>query len=122
VPIDVRGGVVAPRGSTFEGPPVERVLSGLALLHPAFVVYTEVERDGMAAGPPLEALAAVAEAVGVPVLASGGIRSVEDLLALGHTTGVEGAILGRALYEGAFTLSEALAAVAEDAPGPLKRS
>jgi phosphoribosylformimino-5-aminoimidazole carboxamide ribotide isomerase len=117
VGLDVRGGVVAPRGSTVGGPPVERVLSGLASLRPAFVVYTEVERDGMAAGPPLEALAAVAEAVGVPVLASGGIRSVEDILALGRTTGVEGAILGRALHEGAFTLAKALAAAAEDAHG-----
>ncbi|MBV9122460.1 MAG: 1-(5-phosphoribosyl)-5-[(5-phosphoribosylamino)methylideneamino]imidazole-4-carboxamide isomerase [Planctomycetes bacterium] len=75
----------------------------------AALVYTDISRDGMLEGPNVEATAAIAAAVPVPVLASGGIRSVADVQALART-GVAGCIIGRALYEGKLELAEALAA------------
>jgi phosphoribosyl isomerase A len=113
VGLDVRGGSVTPRGHLRPGPSLDSVLPALAEIRPAFVVYTDVDRDGVAAGADLEGLTRVAHAVGVPVLASGGVRSLEDLRSLADVGPlVVGAIVGRALHEGAFTLEEALAAVA----------
>ncbi|MDR7443422.1 MAG: HisA/HisF-related TIM barrel protein, partial [Armatimonadota bacterium] len=75
------------------------------------LVVTDVGTDGMLAGPNLE-LFREAMALGVPVLASGGIRNLEDLRAL-RRLGVEGAIVGRAIYEGTLSVSEALQAARE---------
>jgi phosphoribosylformimino-5-aminoimidazole carboxamide ribotide isomerase len=75
-------------------------------------VYTDISRDGMQSGVNVDAYEAIAEDAGFPVIASGGISSLEDLsalAALGPDT-VEGAITGRALYEGAFKLKHAIRA------------
>ena len=76
-------------------------------------VVTDVTKDGTLNGPNLELLAAVAERTNAPVIASGGVSSLDDLRAIATLTdaGVEGAIVGKALYAGRFTLPEALAAV-----------
>ena len=76
-------------------------------------VVTDVTKDGTLNGPNLELLAAVAERTDAPVIASGGVSSIDDLRAIATLTGagVEGAIVGKALYAGRFTLPEALAAV-----------
>ncbi|GEE03280.1 phosphoribosyl isomerase A [Gordonia spumicola] len=76
-------------------------------------VVTDVSKDGTLTGPNLELLAQVARATDAPVVASGGVSTVADLVAIAELTdlGVEGAIIGKALYAGRFTLPEALAAV-----------
>jgi phosphoribosylanthranilate isomerase len=76
-------------------------------------VVTDVTKDGTLNGPNLELLAGVADRTGAPVIASGGVSSLDDLRAIATLTGVgvEGAIVGKALYAGRFTLPEALAAV-----------
>lgn len=76
-------------------------------------VVTDVSKDGTLTGPNLELLAQVARATDSPVVASGGVSTVDDLVAISELTGlgVEGAIIGKALYAGRFTLPEALAAV-----------
>ena len=78
------------------------------------IIYTDIGRDGMMQGFNVDATRALAKAVNTPVIASGGVSSLDDLRALAALTGlgVEGAIVGKALYAGAFTLAEALAAVA----------
>ena len=78
----------------------------------AAIIYTEVQRDGMLAGPDLEGLSAVAAATRIPIIASGGVASVQDIHALKSLAprGVVGAIIGKALYEGRLTLEAALAA------------
>ncbi|WP_024326655.1 1-(5-phosphoribosyl)-5-[(5-phosphoribosylamino)methylideneamino]imidazole-4-carboxamide isomerase [Thioalkalivibrio sp. AKL19] len=77
-------------------------------------VYTDIARDGMMKGPNVEATARLASNVRVPVIASGGISSLDDLrnLAAREEDGITGAIVGRALYDGAFTLEEARKALA----------
>jgi phosphoribosylformimino-5-aminoimidazole carboxamide ribotide isomerase len=77
----------------------------------AGVLYTDVARDGTGVGPNLEATAALAALTSVPVIASGGVGSLDHLRALA-TRGVAACIVGRALYEGAFTLDEAIDAAA----------
>ena len=78
-------------------------------------VVTDVTKDGTLTGPNLDLLRQVCEITDKPVVASGGVSSLDDLRAIASLTGigVEGAIVGKALYAGAFTLPEALAAVAE---------
>lgn len=78
----------------------------------AAIIYTDVQRDGMLAGPDLDGLSAVASAAHTPVIASGGVSSVQDIQAVKTlvSRGVVGAIIGRALYEGRLTLEAALAA------------
>lgn len=75
------------------------------------VVYTDISRDGMLSGVNVRAMAAMVEALDIPVIASGGVSSVADIAVL-RTTGVEGAIVGKALYTGALRLADALAAAA----------
>jgi phosphoribosyl isomerase A len=77
-------------------------------------VVTDVASDGMLRGPNLELLRQVCAATSRPVIASGGVSSLADLTALAgmRADGVDGAIIGTALYEGSFTLADALAAVA----------
>ena len=79
----------------------------------AAVIYTDIARDGMLSGVNVAATAALARAVRLPVIASGGVAGVEDITALrGAGAGIEGAILGRALYDGRIAPQEALAAAA----------
>lgn len=86
-----------------------RHLSGLGFRH---LVFTDIARDGMQTGIDAAAYAHIAEVAGFPVVASGGIARIDDIRALAALgpSRIEGAICGRALYEGAFTLEEALAA------------
>ena len=77
------------------------------------VIYTDVSRDGMMQGPNLAATAALVRATGLRITGSGGVSSLQDLRNL-KDAGCAGAILGRAMYEKAFTLAEALACVKED--------
>lgn len=83
----------------------------------AAIIYTDIDRDGAMQGPNVEATAALAAAIATPVIASGGVSSLQDLAALKAVSdsGVEGVIIGRALYDGAIDPAAALAAVA-DAP------
>jgi phosphoribosylformimino-5-aminoimidazole carboxamide ribotide isomerase len=114
--LDVRSGRIAPRGSPGElGPALDEVLPWVAAVRPTFVVYTDVARDGTMAGPDLEGVLRTAEATGLPVISSGGVRSLGDLQALaGLAPAVAGAVVGRALRDGVFTLEAALDAVAGD--------
>lgn len=77
----------------------------------AALLYTDVGRDGMEGGPNVDDTAALARAIDVPILASGGVANVDDLRRLAQIPGVEGTVVGRALYTGAIDLREALAAV-----------
>jgi 1-(5-phosphoribosyl)-5-[(5-phosphoribosylamino)methylideneamino] imidazole-4-carboxamide isomerase/N-(5'phosphoribosyl)anthranilate isomerase len=111
VGLDVRGTTLAARGWTREGGDLWSVLDRLEQAGCARYVVTDVTKDGTLAGPNLELLAAVLERTGKPVVASGGIATLDDLRRLRGLTdkGLEGAVVGKALYAGAFTLTEALA-------------
>lgn len=76
----------------------------------AFVI-TDIGRDGMLTGPDVEGLAAAVAATSIPVVASGGVASLDDIVALARIPGLGGIITGKALYEGRFTVGEAMAAV-----------
>jgi 1-(5-phosphoribosyl)-5-[(5-phosphoribosylamino)methylideneamino] imidazole-4-carboxamide isomerase/N-(5'phosphoribosyl)anthranilate isomerase len=111
VGLDVRGRTLAARGWTREGGDLYDVLARLDAEGCARYVVTDVNKDGMLQGPNLELLRSVCAATDRPVVASGGITELADLAALQGLIddGVEGAIIGTALYEGRFTLEEALA-------------
>lgn len=102
------------RGWVTDGGDLWEVLERLNQDGCARYVVTDVSKDGTLAGPNLELLAQVAAATDAPIVASGGVSTVDDLIAIAGLTGVgvEGAIVGKALYAGRFTLPEALAAVA----------
>jgi 1-(5-phosphoribosyl)-5-[(5-phosphoribosylamino)methylideneamino] imidazole-4-carboxamide isomerase/N-(5'phosphoribosyl)anthranilate isomerase len=110
VGLDVRGHVLAARGWTQEGGDLFETLARLESDGCARYVVTDVTKDGTLQGPNLELLKEVCAATKKPVVASGGISSLQDIKALGALTqiGVEGAIVGKALYAGAFTLEQAL--------------
>ncbi len=114
VGLDVRGTTLAARGWTQEGGELFDVLARLDAEGCARYVVTDVNRDGTLTGPNLDLLRDVCARTDRPVVASGGVSSLADLHAIAAlvTLGVEGAIVGKALYAGAFTLPEALAAVA----------
>ena len=78
----------------------------------AAIIYTDIDRDGAMAGPNIAATEALARATSIPVIASGGVSSMKDLTLLRDTRVIAGAISGRALYDGAIDLAEALAALA----------
>ena len=78
----------------------------------AAIIYTDIDRDGAMQGPNVPATEALARAVDIPVIASGGVSSLADLMALRETGVIAGAISGRALYDGAIDLSDALATLA----------
>jgi phosphoribosylanthranilate isomerase len=111
VGLDVPGTTQSARGWTQEGGEQFDVLARLDADGCARYVVTDVRRDGTLTGPNLELLAQVTAATSKPVVASGGVSSLPDLVAIAAVPGVEGAIVGKALYAGAFTLPEALAAV-----------
>ncbi len=111
--VDARDGMVAiegwREGTATSASELVRELAGMGVRH---LVYTDISRDGMRTGVNVEAYEAIAEDADFPVIASGGIASLEDLCqlaALGPDV-VEGAIIGRALYEGAFKLKHAIRA------------
>jgi 1-(5-phosphoribosyl)-5-[(5-phosphoribosylamino)methylideneamino] imidazole-4-carboxamide isomerase/N-(5'phosphoribosyl)anthranilate isomerase len=110
VGLDVRGHTLAARGWTEEGGNLFETIERLERDGCARYVVTDVTKDGTLKGPNLELLREVCAATKKPVIASGGISSLDDIAALRalRDIGVEGAIVGKALYAGAFTLEEAL--------------
>ncbi|RAY16498.1 bifunctional 1-(5-phosphoribosyl)-5-((5-phosphoribosylamino)methylideneamino)imidazole-4-carboxamide isomerase/phosphoribosylanthranilate isomerase PriA [Actinomadura craniellae] len=114
VGLDVRGTILAARGWTREGGDLWEVLDRLEEDGCPRYVVTDVTKDGTLRGPNVDLLREVCARTDRPVIASGGVSSLDDLRALATLVpaGVEGAIVGKALYAGAFTLEEALAAVA----------
>jgi phosphoribosyl isomerase A len=113
VGLDVRGTTLAARGWTKEGGDLWEVLDRLESDGCPRYVLTDVTKDGTLRGPNLDLLRQVCARTDKPVIASGGVSSLDDLRALSTLVadGVEGAIVGKALYAQAFTLEEALAAV-----------
>jgi 1-(5-phosphoribosyl)-5-[(5-phosphoribosylamino)methylideneamino] imidazole-4-carboxamide isomerase/N-(5'phosphoribosyl)anthranilate isomerase len=110
VGLDVRGTTLAARGWTQEGGDLWTVLQRLEEAGCSRYVVTDVTKDGTLKGPNLELLREITSRTTKPVVASGGVSSLDDILALRDLVplGVEGAIVGKALYAGAFTLAEAL--------------
>ncbi len=109
VAIDARDGTVMTRGWQYSTEIKARSLAREAVLHGASaVIYTDIERDGTLTEPNYTATAEIVSAIPVPVIASGGVADVEHLRRL-HAVGVDGAIVGRALYTGAIRLADALA-------------
>jgi phosphoribosylformimino-5-aminoimidazole carboxamide ribotide isomerase len=114
VGIDARGGRVATRGWAEEtGVMAADLARRFEDAGVAAVIYTDILRDGAMGGPNVAATEALARAVTIPVIASGGVASLGDLLALRDTGVIAGAISGRALYDGAIDLAAALAALGE---------
>lgn len=110
VGIDARAGRVATRGWAEETRVMATDLArSFADDGVAAIIYTDIDRDGAMEGPNIPATEALARAVGIPVIASGGVSSLADLEALKATGVVAGAISGRALYDGAIDLAAALA-------------
>jgi phosphoribosyl isomerase A len=111
--LDVRGTRLAARGWTQEGGDLYETLDRLNAAGCVRYVVTDVASDGMLSGPNLTLLADVCARTDAAVIASGGVSSIDDLIAVSELvpSGVEGAIIGTALYVGNFTLSEALDAV-----------
>jgi len=108
--LDVRGNKLAARGWTQEGGDLYETLERLDRDNAARYVVTDVTKDGTLKGPNLELLSAVAQKTSKPIVASGGISTLLDIENLRQLTsqGVEGAIVGKALYSQKFTLEEAL--------------
>lgn len=112
VGIDARAGLVATRGwaeaTAVQAADLARRFEDAGV---AAIIYTDIDRDGAMQGPNIAATAALARAVAIPVIASGGVSRLADLIALRDTGVIAGAISGRALYEGALDLNAALAAL-----------
>ena len=106
--LDVRGDLLVARGGSGEGGNVWEALRVLNEAGVARVVVTDVTRDGQMSGSNRELLARVVDATQARIIASGGVNSLADIEAL-RALGIEGAIVGKALYQGAFTLADALA-------------
>ena len=106
--IDARNGMVAVEGWT-EASSIKAadLAKNMAALGVCAIIFTDISRDGMLAGPNFAATAALAEAVSVPVIASGGVSSLDDIRKL-MATRVSGAIVGKALYAGTIDLAEAI--------------
>jgi phosphoribosyl isomerase A len=114
VGLDVRGTTLAARGWTSEGGELLPTLARLDAAGCRRYVVTDVNKDGMMQGPNLDLLRRVCERSDRPVIASGGVSTLADLRAISglRPLGVDSVIIGKALYSGAFSLPEALAAVA----------
>lgn len=112
VGIDARKGFVATKGwahkTTVQATDLARSFEDAGV---AAIIYTDIDRDGAMAGPNIDATEALARAVSIPVIASGGVSSLTDLIALRDTSVIAGAISGRALYDGAIDLASALTAL-----------
>lgn len=116
VGIDSRAGMVAVHGwqETTETTSLALALQ-MRTMGVTRIICTDVSRDGMLEGPNLDALRQMAEKSGMIVIASGGVSSLADIRALAAIPGIEGAIVGQALYTGAFTLPDALAVARNEA-------
>jgi phosphoribosylanthranilate isomerase len=112
--LDVRGRTLAARGWTRDGGDLYEVLARLDKAGASRYVVTDITKDGTMRGPNLDLLREVCAATDKPIIASGGVSTLDDLRALAtlESIGVEGVIAGKALYAGAFTVREALAALA----------
>ncbi len=109
--LDARGSKVSTHGWTQNHPQSLLEFAAEASKLPlAAIIYTDITKDGMMSGPNFERTKAVAEAASVPVVASGGIKEVDDITKLIELGGIEAAIIGRALYEGALDLADAIKA------------
>ncbi|MGE5655146.1 MAG: 1-(5-phosphoribosyl)-5-[(5-phosphoribosylamino)methylideneamino]imidazole-4-carboxamide isomerase [Actinomycetota bacterium] len=116
VGIDARNGKVATRGWLETSEVLATDLAQqMAQLGAAAIIYTDIHRDGTLSGPNLDALRELAHAITIPVIASGGVSSIGDLLSLLalEPVGIAGAIVGRALYTGDISLKEAIQAVGQ---------
>lgn len=113
--LDVRGRTLSARGWTRDGGDLFEVLERLDKAGAARYVVTDITKDGTMRGPNLELLREVCARTDAPVIASGGVSTLDDLRALAvlEPIGVEGVIAGKALYAGAFTVAEALETLAE---------
>ena len=112
VGIDARAGMVATKGWAVETDVrVTDLAQSFEDAGVAAIIYTDIDRDGAMQGPNLAATEALARAVAIPVIASGGVSRMEDLIALRDTGVIAGAISGRALYDGAIDLAAALKAL-----------
>ncbi|HTF12821.1 MAG TPA: bifunctional 1-(5-phosphoribosyl)-5-((5-phosphoribosylamino)methylideneamino)imidazole-4-carboxamide isomerase/phosphoribosylanthranilate isomerase PriA [Asanoa sp.] len=109
--LDVRGRTLSARGWTRDGGDLFEVLERLDKAGAARYVVTDITKDGTMRGPNLDLLREVCDRTPAPVIASGGVSTLDDLRALAtlESAGVEGVIAGKALYAGAFTVREALA-------------
>jgi phosphoribosylformimino-5-aminoimidazole carboxamide ribotide isomerase len=108
VAVDARDGIVAVEGWTVSGGVTARELTARAASWgAAAVLYTDVARDGLTVGPNLEATAALARAADIPVIASGGVGSLADIAAL-RDAGIPAVVVGRAIYEGRFSVADAV--------------
>ena len=108
--LDARGSKVSTHGWTKEhSQPLLEFVAKAAKLPLAAIIYTDITKDGMMSGPNLERTKAVVEIAKIPVIASGGIREIADIRKLMELT-LEGAIIGRALYEGTLNLTDAIKA------------
>jgi len=112
VGIDARAGRVATKGwateTDLQATDLARRFEDAGV---AALIYTDIDRDGAMGGPNIAATEALARAVSIPVIASGGVSSLADLIALRDTGAIAGAISGRALYDGALDLAAAIAAL-----------
>jgi phosphoribosylformimino-5-aminoimidazole carboxamide ribotide isomerase len=112
VAVDARGTHVAVKGWTeVSQQTVAEVGARARDAGAAALLYTDVSRDGMEQGPNVDDTAALARAIDLPILASGGVAQIDDLRRLARIPGVEGTVVGRALYTGAIDLAEAIATV-----------
>jgi len=111
VGIDARNGLVATKGwATETDVQATDLAKSFEDAGVSAIIYTDINRDGAMQGPNIEATADLARAVSIPVIASGGVSSLADLIALRDCgVALNGAISGRALYDGAIDLTEALA-------------
>ena len=111
--LDVRGRTLAARGWTRDGGDLFEVLARLDKAGCARYVVTDIMKDGMMRGPNLDLLREVCAHTSAPLIASGGVSTLDDLRALStlEVEGVEGVITGKAIYAGAFTVAEALSAL-----------
>ena len=124
VGLDARGRTLQARGWTASGGDLIEVHHRLEAAGCRRFIHTEVARDGMLTGPATDRLSEVLAATTRPVIASGGVATLDDLRALAalEPDGLEGAIVGKALYAGRFTVTDALAALAEPARGIGRRA
>ena len=115
VGLDVRGHTLAARGWTREGGDLFEMIELLDAAGCSRYIVTDVAKDGTLTGPNFELLKEVCAVTKVPVVASGGISVIQDLIDLRDLTpiGIEGAIVGKAIYSGSFTLEQALKAASE---------
>ncbi|HZJ67712.1 MAG TPA: HisA/HisF-related TIM barrel protein [Kofleriaceae bacterium] len=108
IAVDARDGIVAVEGWTVSGGVTARELTARAASWgAAAVLYTDVARDGLTGGPNVEATAGLARAADIPVIASGGVGSLDDIAAL-RDAGIPAVVVGRAIYDGRFSVADAV--------------